>query len=79
MKTLFTNNHVLNDKKINKNSIIKIMYNNKVNEIKITENRFTYTNEELDYTCVIKFEQIQIFKNLLFKINYKKRNIDLFL
>ena len=33
------------------------MYNNKINEIKITENKFTYTNEELDYTC------IQIFDN----------------
>ena len=57
MKALFTNNHVLNNKNINKNSIIKFMYNNKVNEIKITENRFTHTNEELDYTC------IQIFDN----------------
>ena len=56
MKALFTNNHVLNENNIKKNSIIKIMYNNEINEIKITENRFTYTNEELDYTCVIKFE-----------------------
>jgi hypothetical protein len=37
MKTLFTNNHVLNENNIKKNSIIKIMYNNKINEIKITE------------------------------------------
>ncbi len=57
MKALFTNNHVLNEKNIIKNSIIKFMYNNIINTIKITENRFTYTNEELDYTC------IQIFDN----------------
>ena len=37
MKVLFTNNHVLNENNIKKNSIIKIMYNNKINEIKITE------------------------------------------
>ena len=28
---------------------IKIMYNKKINKIKITENRFIYTNKELDY------------------------------
>ena len=57
MKTLFTNNHVLNENNINKNSIIKFMDNNKrINEIKITENRFTYTNEELDYTCIEIFD-----------------------
>ena len=48
---------MLNENNINKNSIIKLMYNKKINKIKITENRFTYTNEELDYTC------IQIFDN----------------
>ena len=57
MKALFTNNHVLNEKNINKNSIIKFIYNKKENEIKITENRFTYTSVDLDYTC------IQIFDN----------------
>ena len=48
---------MLNENNINKHSIIKIIYNKKINKIKITENRFTYTNEKLDYTC------IQIFDN----------------
>ena len=33
------------------------MYNNTINGIKITENRFIYTNKELDYIW------IQIFNN----------------
>ena len=57
MKQLFTNNYVLNENNINKNSIIKIMYNNTINGIKITENRFIHKNKELDYTF------IQIFDN----------------
>ena len=33
MKTLFINNHILNENNSNKN-LIKIMYNKKINEIK---------------------------------------------
>jgi hypothetical protein len=47
MKVLFTNNHVLNEKNIKQNSIIEIQQNNNIYQIKITEDRFTSTNEEL--------------------------------
>ena len=47
MKLLFTNNHVIN----NLNSDIKIEHN-KIKKIIKLNNRFKYTNEELDYTCV---------------------------
>ncbi len=57
MKVLFTNNHVLNENTIKPNSIIEIQQNNNKYQIKITEDRFTSTNEDLDYTC------IQIFDN----------------
>ena len=46
-KVLFTNNHVLN----NYNSDIKIEYDRKIKKLK-KENRFFYTNEDLDYTCI---------------------------
>ena len=46
-KVLFTNNHVLN----NYNSDIKIEYNRDIIKLK-KENRFFYTNEDLDYTCI---------------------------
>ncbi len=57
MKVLFTNNHVLNENNIKQNSIIKIQQNKNIYQIKITKDRFTSTNKELDYTC------IQIFDN----------------
>ena len=57
MKVLFTNNHVLNEKNIKQNSIIEIQQNKNIYQIKISEDRFTSTNKELDYTC------IQIFDN----------------
>ncbi len=47
MKLLFTNNHVIN----NLNADIKIEHNRNKKIIKLN-NRFKYTNEELDYTCV---------------------------
>ena len=56
MKMLFTNNHVLNENNIKQNSIIEIQQNNKKYQIKITEDRFTTTNEELDYTCIQIFD-----------------------
>jgi hypothetical protein len=48
MKVLFTNNHVIN----NLNSDIKIEHNKEKKIIKLSENRFKCTNEELDYTCI---------------------------
>ena len=49
---LFTNNHILNEKIIEKNKIIKIKYLKKIKEIKIAENRLYFTNNELGYTCI---------------------------
>ena len=46
-KVLFTNNHVLNDY----NSNIKIEYDRDIIKLK-KENRFFYTNEDLDYSCI---------------------------
>ena len=46
-KVLFTNNHVLN----NYNSDIKIEYDRDIIKLK-KENRFFYTNEDLDYSCI---------------------------
>ena len=56
MKVLFTNNHVLNENNIKPNSIIEIQQNNNKYQIKITEDRFTSTNEYLDYTCIQIFD-----------------------
>ena len=56
MKVLFTNNHVLNENNIKQNSIIEIQQNNNKYQIKITEDRFTCTNEDLDYTCIQIFD-----------------------
>ena len=58
MKLLFTNNHVLDESKIKIDSNIQIKDKD---DIKITNNRFVCTNEELDYTC------IEIFDNENFK------------
>ena len=57
MKALFTNNHVLKEDLIKNNSNILIRHNDEIKEIKLTSNRFKFTNEEYDYTC------IQIFDN----------------
>ena len=46
-KVLFTNNHVLN----NYNSDIQIEYDRDIIKLK-KENRFFYTNEDLDYSCI---------------------------
>ena len=78
---LFTNNHVLNEKNIEINSIINFEYFTKgkyiEKKIKIDKNRKTYTNQELDYTCIEIYESdgIQNF----FKIDpylYKYNDVD---
>ena len=46
-KVLFTNNHVFNDY----NSDIQIEYDRDIIKLK-KENRFFYTNEDLDYSCI---------------------------
>ena len=53
MKFLFTNNHILDESKIKIGSNIKIKDKD---DIKIINNRFVCTNEELDYTCIEIFD-----------------------
>ena len=53
MKLLFTNNHILDESKIKIGSNIKIKDKD---DIKIINNRFVCTNEELDYTCIEIFD-----------------------
>ena len=53
---LFTNNHVLTNELIQIGKIIEFQYKNEKKIIKITEDRFCGTNDDLDYTF------IQIFK-----------------
>ena len=67
MKVLFTNNHVINDL----NSDIKIKHNRITKIIKLN-NRFKYTNEELDYTCIEIKEEDGI--NNYFKIDKNINN-----
>jgi V8-like Glu-specific endopeptidase len=50
---LLTNNHVLNEEKIKLGSKIEIEHNKEKKVIEITKNRFTCTNEEYDYTCIV--------------------------
>ena len=53
---LLTNNHILNEDTIKLGSKIEIEHNKEKKVIEITENRFTCTNEEYDYTCIEIFE-----------------------
>ena len=52
MKFLFTCNHVLDKSKIKIGSTIQLKHKDTIKTIKITNNRFVCTNEELDYTCI---------------------------
>ena len=56
MKALFTNNNVWKEDLIKENSIIQLKHNDEIKEIKLTSNRFKYTNNELDYTCIEIFD-----------------------
>ena len=62
---LFTNNHVLDRNCINpgKKIIIEHINFDKLKILDITEDRRTFTNEELDYTCIEIFENDNIFKH----------------
>ena len=66
---LFTNNHVLNEYNIKIGNTIDLKYLDIKKQIEITENRKTFTNEELDYTCIELFESDDI--NDYFKIDPK--------
>ena len=65
-KALFTNNHILNEKCIEKNKEIEFEYCKEKKKISITENRKTFTNKKLDYTCIEIFDTDEI--NKFFKI-----------
>ena len=83
---LFTNNHVLNQANIEVGNIINFEYYKdgkyEIKEIKIDENRKTYTNGALDYTCIeilesdgIKhFFKIDPYLNKCEDTNYLKDN-----
>ena len=79
-KVLFTNNHVLND--FTKD--IQIEHNRKKKIIKLSNNRFIYTNEELDYTCIEIFDDddfnnfFKIDKNIINKNPYEEYQYDEF-
>ena len=53
---LFTCNHALNDKNIENGKTISFKYNNEDKHLSITDKRKTYTNDNLDYTCIQIFE-----------------------
>ena len=55
-KVLFTNNHILNKNSIEINKEIIFENCGKIKRIKIAKNRRTFTNEELDYTCIEIFD-----------------------
>ena len=66
-KVLFTNNHVLNENRIENNKEIEFEYLNEIKKIKITEDRQKFTNEEIDYTCIEIFDKDKI--NNFFRID----------
>ena len=75
-KALFTNNHVLNENRIEINKEIEFEYMKEMKKIKITDNRKVFTNKELDYTCIQIFETDGI--NKFFKIDkqiFNHRNL----
>ena len=51
-KALFSNNHLLNETRIEINKYIEFEYLEKNYKIEITEDRMVFTNEFLDYTCI---------------------------
>ena len=62
MKVLFTNNHILNEESIQIGKTIKIIYQGKAKDIKISEDRFCLTDprdykEGLDFTCIQIFDK----------------------
>ena len=56
IKFLLTCNHVLGKSKIQIGSIIQLKDKDSTKNIKITNNRFVCSNEELDYTCIEIFD-----------------------
>ena len=85
LPVLITNNHVLNEKDIENNKIIKLIINNEVKKIEIDNSRKKYTNpdENIDITIIeIKPYKDGIGKNNFLEldeneINKNKENIEL--
>ena len=79
-KALFTNNHILDETKLEINKEIEFEHLNEfknfeLKKIKITENRRTFTNKNLDYTCIEILDSDNI--NNFFKIDkifFKNKN-----
>ena len=70
LPVLITNNHVLNEKDIENNKIIKLTINNKVKKIKIDNTRKKYTNSKLDITFIeIKLNKDEIYENNFMEID----------
>jgi len=70
LPVLITNNHVLNEKDIENNKIIKLIINNEVKEIEIDNSRKKYTNpdETIDITIIeIKPNKDKIYNYLEFR------------
>ena len=90
---LLTNNHILDKNSIKIGNDIIFDHKNKPvsNVLEISNNRRTFTNEELDYTCIEIFEKDKIFENdeikRIFKIDQNilennissMENIDIFI
>ena len=69
LKVLFTNHHVLKRKDIIPGKIIRFAINNEMNTIKITNNRKTWSNMTLDFTCIEIFDEDNI--KHFYEIEYK--------
>ena len=63
----FTNNHILNNNKIEIGKEIEFEYLKNIKKIKITKNRKVFTNEKLDYTCIEIFNTDEI--NKFFRVD----------
>ena len=61
-RALFTNNHVLNEKRIENGKEIEFEYLKEKKKIKITNERKKFTNSILDYTCIEIFDSDKIKK-----------------
>jgi hypothetical protein len=74
-KALFTNNHILNENKIKMNEQVEIEYLGKTIKIDMTKDRKTFTNKELDYTCIQILDRDSINKFLsIDKTFFKDKN-----
>ena len=70
INVLFTNNHIINEDSLKIGKTIKYnLYNQDINQIKITENRLIWTDKKLDYTAIQIFDEDGFNTNNIFKID----------